>query len=875
MTTEPAKIEVPTMIPCPEGDIFSIPTKADLVNAFSKIGQIPSKLEAKLLEFRSGTEREIGELYQQLKNGEGLTDEQRQGILSTISGLELISQAYANRDTGLNDSIVAEPKTVGGHNPFQYNGTLAIDDIDLSKSPPRKDIWLRNGDTISFAHYLGATPEDHPTGGIFGRYDLWSNSPQPPIPYFLLTWASNEPFEEPIEYAGYKYIQYSRRLSPTRVISWTTQDRFRGREGIFWFNAVEPRIVWINFRIGSTIGSLEPSWWDTNYYTLPNYDDPRGTLGLPRRPYDVYHFWFSSYTVKQDIDGDNVRDIVPIPDLPTEWQEYLDEAQKEREEGRKRYRYTAQNQNTPDPFEELARADAADKAAEILTALLLIDEVIKTVRDLMKTIEDALEPWWNKDPTRNWQKECNDAITKMMAEYHLYIPIKIAEFVKKFFPINFKISFFGITIDILELITSPDYKKYLQDQISGHEIFKQIQDIKGDIEKIDEELNKLKEDPQSVSAEAEAKLLEEKQNLEERVDDLTLSRQKFVDKIYKLLPDHCKAFDGELGLEDVDAKVEQAVQCIELEIKDWMLNWHLKAFAKLIDLFDEIWELLGLPDLPFSEIKDVLDLDVNELIDKAVQYIKDEFDKTKLGIQKKIDAIDKTLEENPDMDIAAKEELMEERKKLEDELYKELREFRQRIRDSILELSIFGMSVREIIGDEIDTSVKSIEQEVAEFKLALQDFKVNWASKLFWAWVKVIKKFLDKIGLGKLFKLLNLTFCDFLKQVGLPLGISLNIPDLGEIAGNPIADIGSFKPKVSLRGVSVDESLDETSFEADGSRVDFPTDGSGSNTYVFIDGVRQNPNTYTDNGDGTITFDSAPTNGIVSVFLSDKSLPAL
>jgi hypothetical protein len=185
------------------------------------------------------------------------------------------------------------------------------------------------------------------------------------------------------------------------------------------------------------------------------------------------------------------------------------------------------------------------------------------------------------------------------------------------------------------------------------------------------------------------------------------------------------------------------------------------------------------------------------------------------------------------------------------------------------------MSVRDIIGDEIETTVKSIEQEIAEFKLALQDFKVNWASKLFWAWVKLIKKFLDKIGLGIIFEFLNLTFCDFLKMVGLPLGISLNLPDFGEIDGNPIADVVSTKPKVTVRGTSIDESLDETSFEADGSRVDFPTDGSGSNTYVFIDGVRQKPNTYTDNEDGTITFNSAPINGIVSVFLSNKSLPVL
>jgi len=864
MTVEPAKIEVPTMIPCPEGDIFNIPTKADLVNAFSQIGQIPSKLEAKLLEFRTTSEREIGELYQQLRTGEGLTDEQRQGILSTIATLESLTEGYNTARSG------GQPKTVGGWAPHVYAGSTVVMDELLYRSRGRITSSLRNGDIISFAHYLGNVPEGDV--GLRGRYDIWNNMPGiPQGPQYFRIWVSVEPGGPPIERAGYKYEGRSKQPNPA-TWTWSQHRDDLGKIGV-WHLGFFERIVYVNFEI-------EGGWWDTNFYRLPDAyaggrEIPEGQDGIP---FDYYVFWFRSYwvdNVEYDENGIGYRVEPNVPTLPDEWMKVIEEGAERRENAGGGGVITAANQIPPDPGEESIKNETADKVSTILTTILLIDETIKTVRDLMETIEDALEPWWNKDQNRNWQKECNDAITKMMAEFHLYVPIKIAEFVKKFVSINFTITFFGVTIDMLELVTSPDYKKYLKDQIAGAEIVKQIISVKEDIEKVDEELNKLKEDPQSLSAEAEAKLLEEKENLEKKVDDLTLSRQEFVDKVYQLLPHHCRAFDGELGLEDVDAKVEQAVQCIELEIKDWMLNWHVKAFAKLIDLFDEIWDLLGLPDLPFSEVMDVLNLDINELIDKAVQYIKDEFDKTKLGIKKKIDAIDKQLEENPDMDIAAKEELLLERKKLEDELFKEMNEFRQRIRDAILELSIFGMSVREIIGDEIDTTVKSIEQEIAEFKLALQDFKVNWASKLFWAWVKVIKKFLDKIGLGKLFKFLNLTFCDFLKQVGLPLGISLNLPDLGEIDGNPIADVVSTKPKVTVRGTSIDESLDETSFEADGSRVDFPTDGSGSNAYVFIDGVRQNPNTYTDNEDGTITFNSAPTNGIVSVFLSDKSLPAL
>lgn len=870
-SVEPTKIDVPLALPCPEGDIFTLPTKADIVNALTSIGQIPSKLEAKLLEFRTGTEREIGELYQQLRTGEGLTDEQRQGILSSIAALETIGKAYSTDEVDLASSDA--PKTSGGWNPHVYAGTRVVMDEYLYNRGGKITISVRNGDVISFAHYLGTVPENDI--GLRGRYDIWNNMPGiPQGPQYFRIWVSAEPGGPPLERGGYKYEGRSKQPNPANWV-WSQHRDDLGRDGV-WHLGFFERIVYVNFEI-------EGGWWDTNFYRLPDAyagdtrDIPEGQDGIP---YDYYVFWFRSYAIKNieyDENGNSYRVPPNIPPLPVEWMEVIEEGRERRENaGGGGSTYSANNQTLPDTNIESLQQEASEKAAEILTAVLLIDETIKTVRDLMDTIEEALDPFWEKDlQNRNWQKEANDAIEKMLAEFHLYIPIKIAEFVKKFVPIDFKITVLGITVDILELVTNPDYKKQLKDQIAGKNFVTQIISTKERIQEIQAELEKLKEDPAYMNAEAEEKLREELAKLEEEVLDLTRRRQEFVDKFYQLIPEEFRAYDGELGMEDIDAKVEYALQQIEAEIKDWIQNWHLKAFKKLIDLFEEIWDLLGLPDLPFSEVMDILDFDLNGLIDKAVKKIKEEWEDTKFGINNKIKEIDKILEENPDMDIAAREELQEERKKLEEELLKEVNEFRNRIKDAILELEIFGKDVRSIIGGEIDMTAKSIEQEIAEFKIALEQFRQNWAQILFWEWVKVIKKFLDKIGLGKLFKILNLTFCDFLKMAGLPIGISLNIPDLGEIAGNPIADVVSTKPKVTVRGTGVTEALDETSFEADGSRVDFPSDGSGSNTYVFIDGVRQNPNTYTDNEDGTITFNTAPTSGIVSVFLSDKSLPVL
>ena len=58
---------------------------------------------------------------------------------------------------------------------------------------------------------------------------------------------------------------------------------------------------------------------------------------------------------------------------------------------------------------------------------------------------------------------------------------------------------------------------------------------------------------------------------------------------------------------------------------------------------------------------------------------------------------------------------------------------------------------------------------------------MNWHKKIFFAWVKIIKKFLSAIGLSALFKPLFLTFCDILKLIGMPFGIAITLPAIGGV----------------------------------------------------------------------------------------------
>ena len=66
-TTASLKEAIPSGFNCPDGDIFSLPTKADLINTFNEIASIPGKLQAKVLEMKAEKEKEIAELTEKMK----------------------------------------------------------------------------------------------------------------------------------------------------------------------------------------------------------------------------------------------------------------------------------------------------------------------------------------------------------------------------------------------------------------------------------------------------------------------------------------------------------------------------------------------------------------------------------------------------------------------------------------------------------------------------------------------------------------------------------------------------------------------------------------------------------------------------------------
>ena len=472
-----------------------------------------------------------------------------------------------------------------------------------------------------------------------------------------------------------------------------------------------------------------------------------------------------------------------------------------------------------------------------------IDDVEKDITDFVDTLESALSPYWDKGKqNRDWQKEAKDAFTELLADFHTYIPTKIAEIISKIVPISFKINILGLQIDVLKLITNPAYRKELKDQIGGIQFLEEIEEKN---KRLAELQKKLKDEIDTLTPEEIEEIEKEIAQIREEIDLLYNLRSKWVDKFFSLVPEEFRQFDGEYGVLDDEAKAKLTWKYIKTEIKDWIQNWYVKALQKIIGIFSKIWKLLGLPDGPWTELMDIMNLDIGALIEARVKAIKEKWKTTKVYKQRQIKRLTEEIEEirkkleDPDISmeehIALSEELEKkeiEKKKLEEELVEEAGLFHKAVKDAIEKIEIFGFDILKIIGGEIQSTTESIEEKIAEISLELQDFKMNWHKKIMFDWVKIVKKFLDMIGLGKIFDFLFLTWCNFLKLIGMPMGIGVALPVIGGV----ISTTRKNTPDHPRIGKDMVAFPDVSYADADGVRTEFDLpDGSGT-ARVFIDG---------------------------------------
>ncbi len=513
-----------------------------------------------------------------------------------------------------------------------------------------------------------------------------------------------------------------------------------------------------------------------------------------------------------------------------------------------------------------------------------IDDVIKTIEDFVDTLATILSPYWDKDGlNRDWQKEARSAFQELLEEFHLFIPTKIAELISAIVPISFTLPIMGLSIDVLKLITSPAYKQELIDQISGVsfdlqivEKFKEVQKINEDIDKLVEELA----DP-DISMEDHIKKTEELEALGKQkidmlgsIDDIYKLKDDFIDKLWKMVPEEFRQFDGEYGVVDNKGKAKIIWNYIKTEVKKFMQLGLVSVFDALIGIFDKIWSLLGLPSLPFSQLIDIMSMDIKAMVDAVIQTIKDQWKELQKSLMSDIgkldDKMNKLKEELADPNISMEdhikkmeelEKLQLDKKALENTLIEEGDKFKSLIKDKILGLSLFGFSMKDILGLDIKSTTASIEEEVSEIMLALEDFRLNFHKKILFDWVKIVKKFLSAIGLGAIFEFVFLTWCDFLKLIGMPMSIDLKIPAIAGVITAVVKETKSeSKPNsddtsddgIAFTKLNLESQIDQTEFSV--------TTGTGT-IHAFIDGEEIDegilPNQMSISGN-TVTFNTAP-----------------
>jgi hypothetical protein len=211
-----------------------------------------------------------------------------------------------------------------------------------------------------------------------------------------------------------------------------------------------------------------------------------------------------------------------------------------------------------------------------------------------------------------------------------------------------------------------------------------------------------------------------------------------VDRYYAMVPEGYQYYKGEFGVECDEWKGKLTWSYFKNELVKLCTNLLQSTFGALIDKFKTIWDTLGLPSLP-----SLLEFDVETFIRAEIESAK-----------------------------AKGEALKDDVENFSVNGY---------VVDQLKGVSLFGMSLQDIIGGEIDTNVKCPEEEIADLVRAARDWFAQWQKELINMWIKKIKSFLDAIGLGALLDFLTLTFCDVLGLIGIPTSFDLTLPELPEI----------------------------------------------------------------------------------------------
>jgi len=384
-----------------------------------------------------------------------------------------------------------------------------------------------------------------------------------------------------------------------------------------------------------------------------------------------------------------------------------------------------------------------------------IEEVINTIEEWREKIANILSPWWNIDGV---DPDIRRRIQELMAELEGKVGEERERILEQIRQLRLEFNVRDWQAEARQAVTEFIQEMHIYIPMKVAELISKITSFSLKVT-----LFGISIDVAKLATKAEQERI--KMQICEKIDSL-----------YDLVPEGYKTFDGTFGVDDRKKRCQVVWSWIKSEVHDWITNGIFKLAKTLIKIFKVIWKLLGLPDLSA-----LFEFDVSAFIQAAIGKFKTEINE----LREKLRNID----------------LSEELRK---EYNKRIQQLRKLVCRTLEELNILGFNVLSLLGGEIKSTVKSCDELIQSYIEAFRDFAINWKKKLLFDWVKIIKKFFDKIGLGSIFKWINITFCDILELIGFPFDLPSNLGSgLSALAAAKIIDVDesqTFNFNTTVRG---------------------------------------------------------------------------
>ena len=357
--------------------------------------------------------------------------------------------------------------------------------------------------------------------------------------------------------------------------------------------------------------------------------------------------------------------------------------------------------------------DEADKLTEEVDKL---KEVVETILDVIDAPNFESIDWPDL--------RAEIGIDKLFQKFPIFLQVKMIEIITTVFPIEVEVPVppLGINVDIVKFVIDEDYKSTLVADLTGNG-----EDIKAQIAALD---------PEVLG--------------DEFMDEVNKLKGSIIDPLYAVLPPEWQSFGGEEGFEISELKGQAIIAFLESKMSGLGVGMLFDAFAGLISMFDEIWEALGLPDLPIP-----LSLDVGAMIAAIVDAEKAKF----TAEIEALDAGELTGEDLANAKIAAFDKMG------------------GAMTEGLEGLSIAGFDVMSLIGGPIDDPVECLALKKKRICEEIGRFKDNWQFYLLRKWMETVTSFFDAIGLGALTQWIGCDFCTFLGIIGFPKSIDLSFSD--------------------------------------------------------------------------------------------------